>query len=91
LSADQLNSFRAYLEETRKFVNTVYVPDLKAMAGNLSILPATQSGIRTSGAFPRPDIGYVEPALAPSASITKFNCPPAIPPLTAGSGDWLGS
>jgi len=32
LSADRLNSFRAYLEETRKFVNTVYVPDLKAVA-----------------------------------------------------------
>ena len=32
LSADRLNSFRAYLEETRKFVNTVYIPDLKAVA-----------------------------------------------------------
>ncbi|WP_372677030.1 nickel-dependent hydrogenase large subunit [Desulfosarcina sp.] len=32
LSADRLNSFRAYLEETRKFVNTVYLPDLKAVA-----------------------------------------------------------
>jgi [NiFe] hydrogenase large subunit len=32
LSADRLNSFRAYLEETRKFVDTVYIPDLKAVA-----------------------------------------------------------
>ncbi len=32
LSADRLNRFRAYLEETRKFVNTVYIPDLKAVA-----------------------------------------------------------
>ncbi len=32
LSANRLNSFRTYLEETRKFVNTVYVPDLKAVA-----------------------------------------------------------
>ena len=32
LSADRLNSFRADLEETRKFVNTVYIPDLKAVA-----------------------------------------------------------
>ncbi len=32
LSADRLNSFRTYLEETRKFVNTVYIPDLKAVA-----------------------------------------------------------
>ncbi len=32
LSADRLNSFRAYLEQTRKFVNTVYIPDLKAVA-----------------------------------------------------------
>ena len=32
LSADRLKSFRTYLEETRKFVNTVYIPDLKAVA-----------------------------------------------------------
>lgn len=32
LSADRLNSFRSYLEETRKFVNTVYIPDLMAVA-----------------------------------------------------------
>jgi [NiFe] hydrogenase large subunit len=32
LSTDRLNSFRACMEETRKFVNTVYLPDLKAVA-----------------------------------------------------------
>jgi [NiFe] hydrogenase large subunit len=32
LSADRLNAFRAYLEETNNFVNTVYIPDLKAVA-----------------------------------------------------------
>ena len=32
LSADRLNAFRAYLEETRKFVNTVYIPDLTVVA-----------------------------------------------------------
>lgn len=32
LSADRLQRFRDYLEETRHFVNTVYLPDLKVLA-----------------------------------------------------------
>ncbi len=32
LSSERLNRFRAYLEETRHFVNTVYLPDLTAIA-----------------------------------------------------------
>lgn len=32
LSADRLNTFRDYLEQTRRFVNTVYLPDLKVVA-----------------------------------------------------------
>ncbi len=34
LTVDRLNRFRAYLEETRKFVNTVYLPDLKVIAAS---------------------------------------------------------
>jgi [NiFe] hydrogenase large subunit len=32
LSAERLNTFRSYLEQTRRFVNTVYIPDLKMVA-----------------------------------------------------------
>lgn len=33
LSAERLGLFRDYLEETRRFVSTVYLPDLKVLAG----------------------------------------------------------
>ena len=34
LSADRLDAFRGYLEQTRHFVNTVYLPDLKVVASS---------------------------------------------------------
>lgn len=45
LSSDRLNSFRAYLEETRHFVNTVYLPDL-------TVIAARYPGWKSLGSFP---------------------------------------
>ena len=45
LSSERLNSFRAYLEETRHFVNSVYLPDL-------SVIAARYPGWKSLGSFP---------------------------------------
>lgn len=59
LTAERLNSFRAYLEETRKFVNTVYIPDLKAVAAKYPEWAAVGSfsNFMACGEFPLgPDV-----------------------------------
>ena len=54
LSADRLNSFRAYLEETRHFVNSVYLPDLKVVAARYPAWAAVGkfSNFLACGEFP---------------------------------------
>ncbi|WP_410288734.1 nickel-dependent hydrogenase large subunit [Desulfosarcina sp.] len=54
LSVDRLNRFRAYLEETRKFVNTVYIPDLKVVASKYADWAAVGSfsNFMACGEFP---------------------------------------